>query len=116
MDKTINLLTKALFYGFERQAVIAHNIANHNTPGFKTLDLAPQFESSEGASMNPYEMRVGKIFTPLYTGVTNLDGNNVNIEMESLKSMYATIYTQTILDFLRSKYDMLKSAITERVA
>lgn len=110
MDKTIGYLQNALHYAYARQSVIAHNIANSNTPGFKTLDLMPDFHLSENKPTFTY-----KLFKVPYTGVTNLDGNNVNLEMESMKSMYTTIYTQTILDFLRFKYDSLKKAVTERV-
>lgn len=115
MDNTIIYLQNALHYGFARQSVIAHNIANSNTPNFKTLDLLPDFESD--TARHP-ELGSGsnlKLFKVPYTGVTNLDGNNVNIEMESMKSMYTTMYTQTILDFLRSKFNSMKQAITERV-
>lgn len=110
MDNTIAYLHNALHYGFARQAVIAHNIANSNTPNFKTLDLLPNFDSSHIQPLSNH-----KLFKVLYTGVTNLDGNNVNLEMESMKSMYTAMYTQTILDFLRFKYDSMKKAITERV-
>lgn len=106
IDTTLAMLNRALQYGYARQNVIAHNIANANTPQYKTLDLLADFES---------KTQQFKPFYVLYTGVTNLDGNNVNVELESLKSMYTTLYTQTILDFMRSKYDRLKSAISERV-
>ncbi len=110
MDNTIIYLQNALHYGFARQSVIAHNIANSNTPGFKTLDLEPlNFETLKPEALNFKPFRVP------YTGVTNLDGNNVNLEMESLKSMYTTMYTQTILDFLRVKFDSMRKAITEKV-
>ncbi len=109
MDATITVLSRALQYGYARQGIIAHNIANSNTPGYKTLDLLfPQ--NIEDKNYNP-----GAIFIVPYTGVTNLDGNNVNVEIESLKSMYTTLYTQTILDFMRTKFNGLKVAITERV-
>ncbi len=110
LEKTILILTRALQYGYARQNIIAHNIANSNTPGYKALDLL----FPENIESNEYNPPV--VFKIGYTGVTNLDGNNVNIEMESLKSMYTTLYTQTILDFLRFKFDTIKAAIMERVA
>jgi flagellar basal body rod protein FlgB len=111
IDKTLNILSYALGYGYQRQNVIAHNVANANTPGYKTLDLIPNF--SNHASNSLYGS--SKIVRVGYTGVTNLDGNNVNIELESMKNVYTVLYTQTVLDFLRVKFGNIMAAISERV-
>ncbi|NLK00895.1 MAG: flagellar basal body rod protein FlgB, partial [Clostridia bacterium] len=39
-DTTMGLLSRSLDAAFTRQEVIANNIANHNTPGFKKSRVA----------------------------------------------------------------------------
>lgn len=81
---SITALTSALDGLAERQRAIAGNIANVNTPGYTARRvlfedaLARSVEAGNGA-VNP---TVARSLEP-----TRLDGNNVNLETETLSNI-----------------------------
>ncbi len=80
-----------------RQATIAGNIANANTPGHKALDVAPFEMALESARLamtatSPAHMTTGSADTPA-TAVRNEEpweithsGNSVSLEQELIKA------------------------------
>jgi flagellar basal-body rod protein FlgB len=109
-DVTSSVLRVALKGLAQRQRVIADNIANIETPGF--LAGRVQFEDalrtavSSGSSPGQVEPDVARSLEP-----TRENGNNVNLDHETLSHMDTVLRYQTMLKALDSKNSLLRSVI-----
>lgn len=97
----------------QRQRVIANNISNIETPGFKAGRV--QFEDalrSAVASGRPADQIAGiapsreESLEP-----TRLNGNNVNLDTETLSNVDTNLRYQLILRALDGKYSGLRTVI-----
>jgi flagellar basal-body rod protein FlgB len=92
-----------------RQRVIADNIANIETPGFRAGKV--QFEQELGAAVaggSPAQARpsVAESLEP-----TRLNGNNVNLDEETLSNLDTGLRYQMVLRALDSKFAHLRDVI-----
>jgi flagellar basal-body rod protein FlgB len=130
MFKPVDTLQKGLEASWLRNAVIRNNIANAETPGFKSSDV--EFESIFAASLegtgfhgtktNPRHIDIGGGQDPFsVTAVVDknrktgmrMDGNNVDIEDENVKLAQNSLYYNTILTKMNSELSRLRMAINE---
>jgi flagellar basal-body rod protein FlgB len=92
-----------------RQKLVTSNIANVDTPGYKTQDLDFQSEFNNllsGASPAPTAQDV--------TGLkVNNDGNNVNLDREARLLSENAIRFNAATNLMKSQLRMVKSAIHE---
>jgi flagellar basal-body rod protein FlgB len=109
-DVTSAALHTALSGLSRRQRVIADNISNIETPGF--LAGRVQFEdalrSAVAGGGNPASVSptVARSLEP-----TREDGNNVNLDHETLSNVDTNLRYQLVLKALDSKYGLLHTAI-----
>jgi flagellar basal-body rod protein FlgB len=90
-----------------RQKLAASNIANVDTPGYKTRDLDFQ---AEFQSM----LKGGQPHATEVAGLkTNNDGNNVSIDRESRMLAENAMRFSAVSQLLRNQIGTLKSAINE---
>jgi flagellar basal-body rod protein FlgB len=92
-----------------RQKLVASNIANVDTPGFKTkdIDFQSEFQSLlEGVSSGPAPREVSGL------KVKN-DGNNVNLDREARLLGENAIRFNAASNLMKSQFRILKSAIKE---
>jgi flagellar basal-body rod protein FlgB len=109
-DTTTATLHAALAGLAQRQRVTADNIANVQTPGF--LAGRTDFESSLRT-----ELRQGR--TPTVSGgstarslePTRADGNNVNLDSETVIATETGLRYQLALNALDGKYSGLRTAL-----
>lgn len=101
-----------------RHRVLAQNVANVNTPGYRRLDvrfedtLSEQLASRPDAPVNELRSEVVEDqITP-----TRLDGNNVEIDMEMMRLNKNTLLGNTYLQLLTTKLGMMKRAVSGRSA
>lgn len=90
-----------------RQRLVAGNIANATTPGFKTrdIDFASEFNSAiPDAAPAVQEIRGLK---------TKNDGNNVSLDRESRLLSENALRFNFAAQLLRSEVRMMKNAINE---
>lgn len=88
-----------------RQKVVASNIANADTPGYKTKDFDFQAElKSASASLNPVATEVQGL------RVKN-DGNNVSLDRESRLLAENAMHFNIATQLLRGQIKRVKSAI-----
>ncbi len=121
MDPTdiglFNLAEKRLAWTAQRQGVLAANIANANTPGFQTRDVAPFAKVLSGYNpVQPVMTRVGHMEGTLPTGsapltrdpptARALDGNSVALD-EQLTKIADTETTQSLVTTVWKKYTLL---------
>lgn len=124
---SVSLLQKALDGAWQRQKVIAGNIANHETPGYKASTVS--FEESlqhevkrlqqggytkENIANAKTAIKRTKIKTALdHTGIERADGNNVNLETENINMAKAQIQYQYLTRRVSDHYSRLRYALSE---
>ena len=109
-DATSTALHAALSGLAQRQRVTADNIANIQTPGF--LAGRVDFESSLRNAISSGD-------SPAITGgttarslePTNTNGNNVNLDQETVIATETGLRYQLALNALDGKYNVLRSAL-----
>ena len=113
------LLTRKLLDGVAlRQEAIAANIANAETPGYRRLDLAPNFAEQLRSSLASGDLvRGNSDITATLTEDTHAralrpDGNNVEIEKELLEMNKNSTEHEFLAQIITSNIKQLKMAIT----
>jgi flagellar basal-body rod protein FlgB len=109
-DTTMTALHAALSGLAQRQRVTADNIANVNTPGFLAgrTDFESTLRSQLGGGETP---TVGGGVTARSLEPTNTNGNNVNLDEETVISTQTGLRYQLALNALDGKYSLLRSAL-----
>ena len=129
-DRTMQLLHRTLDLREARQRVIASNIANEETPGYRAADL--NFQDSlqaaqrgkglvtlavtQGRHIGPRGDSVQRVMGklgPVPAGDLPLDANSVNIELEMAKMSDNAMQYNAAADLLARKFRGLLNAIRE---
>ena len=111
----VNVLTKAADASYQREAILANNISNVDTPGYKRKDL--NFEGvlsqelgrckHQSLDKKISELDTSKLTANVYTDHSNysyrMDGNNVDIDTENVELASEQI-----------KYEALTSSISSQ--
>ncbi|CRZ34571.1 flagellar basal-body rod protein FlgB [Herbinix hemicellulosilytica] len=117
----INVLTKAAGASWKRNEVIANNIANVSTPGYKRKDI--QFESllmsaltgDNSLDKRVSRVRLDRIEPQVYTDYSNLsyrlDGNNVDIDTETANLAENQIKYYALMDSITQEFNRLKMVL-----
>jgi flagellar basal-body rod protein FlgB len=92
-----------------RQRVTADNISNINTPNF--LAKRVSFEDSLSSAIADGSPNSASINTQTSLEPTNTNGNNVNLDEETVSATDTGLKYQTDLEALTAKYSLLKTAI-----
>lgn len=109
----LGVLTQLLDASNLRHRVIAQNVANVNTPGYRRLevafeaDLARALNSPSGG--NPVKPRV-----VTGDGPERVDGNNVDIDVEMNTLTKNALLYQAATQIIASRVATLRSAISGR--
>ena len=117
MDASSNLLEKMLNVSTTKHKVIANNIANVNTPGYKRMEVSFEDQLSRAIQDAPVSKLVNlqpKIVVSKDkegSGSIRNDGNNVNIDSEITSLVRNTLSYNIYTQLLGKKMDMVKSAI-----
>lgn len=106
-----------------RQSLVAENLANVDTPGFKAKDLMP-FEKVFGgtsSSMSMARSRSGHMAagdrasefraTQDKTAIESPDGNGVEVEHEMLKSIEAERQHSRAISIYQSSINILRASL-----
>jgi flagellar basal-body rod protein FlgB len=124
---TSAVLQKALDGTWQRQRAIANNIANHETPGYKSIKVS--FEDSldqeiqklgnsmseNGQSDEDLEaVKNSKIsMYSDYSTSERADGNNVDLDAENIELAKTQIQYQYLVRSMTDMYSRLRYAISE---
>ena len=125
-DKSIDRLTNGLEFASRRHEVLAKNVANIETPGYRALDVtfedflspariaaganAPQVNIGSGAPGDP---RAQVVYAS--DGDARKDGNDVNLDRQMARLAENTLYNHTLVQLLASRFNTVKQAISGRV-
>jgi flagellar basal-body rod protein FlgB len=105
------LLEKALnIRGFYHK-VLASNIANVETPGYKEkdIDFGTELEKSIGGSSQSFDIREKS--DP--EGIDGIDGNSVNMENQIVKLTENTMMFNAFVQLISKKFSMMRYVINE---
>ena len=111
LDPVSTQLDRYLTLVSQRQKLVASNIANADTPGYKTQDF--DFESQLHAALQSPED--ASIAPPTITSVPGMrvknDGNNVDLDREARLLSENALRFNMATNFLRSQIKDLHTAI-----
>jgi flagellar basal-body rod protein FlgB len=114
-DTTQLGLERAISGAGMRQATLAGNIANANTPGYQRRDV--DFHTTLSAAMDAGSGAVRAVaFNPetVRSGAMRADGNSVDIDVESATMASNALEYQALVTVDRGRIDVLESAIGSR--
>ncbi len=95
-----------------RQRVTADNISNIDTPGFRAATV--DFESSLRAALSDGTLAGGAAVTPatgLATTPVGPDGNNVDLQTETMTAIRSVFQYQLMTRAVDDRYSLVKTAI-----
>ncbi len=120
----------------KRHKLIANNIANMDTPGYRAKDLDTksffkalrtaiderekhhprtfEFEGGRNIDISPYGKANYRTIVPPDSATLRHDGNNVEVEHEMTKMVKNTFYYKFCTQRMQSVYRKLKSAVVGR--
>lgn len=103
-----------------REEAIASNVANAETPGYRRLDIAPDFaqQLKTRLAAGDFAANAGQIRPQLAEDLTSRsmrpDGNSVEIERELLAMNHNAVQHEFLSDVISGNLKQLKMAITGR--
>jgi flagellar basal-body rod protein FlgB len=112
----LNVLSQLLDAAALRHRVIAQNVANVNTPGYKRrevqfeADLAKALAAPDGTATSHVEPKV--VFSE--DGPKRVDGNNVDIDREMNEMARNALLYQAAAQIIASRVASLRAAIAGR--
>jgi flagellar basal-body rod protein FlgB len=110
MDPTIDVLHAALNGLMSRQSVIANNIANASTPGFQASQVDFETALRQAMQAGTAPSLDGAVVSP--TGApSNQDGNNVNLEADTLSLADTELRYQAMVDAMNGQFQILNTSI-----
>ena len=105
---TTSALTTALSGLAARQRAIADNIANINTPGYQAKRV--QFEDALAASV-ARGSGAADITTKVSLEPTNTEGNNVNLDTETLSNIDTVLRYQFAARAVEGEFNSARTAM-----
>jgi flagellar basal-body rod protein FlgB len=142
-SSTIPVLEQVVKFTEARHGVLAGNVANLDTPGYKTRDLSPamfQEKLKEAVEtrrqpVTPYDSRSFNTSSPETTalreanertafakvsdtmkGILRHDGDDVSMEQQVNEIMKNQQQHNLAVNIMSAQFRLLRAAITERVA
>ena len=117
----VNVLGKAADASWTRNDILANNIANADTPGFKRKEV--QFETylknavagTDSLNETVANIDLNELNCTTYTDQANLsyryDGNNVDINTENVEFAKNQLKYYTLMNSMSQEFSRLKSAL-----
>jgi flagellar basal-body rod protein FlgB len=126
-DQTMQAMSAYMGRLSQRIQIVNSNVANKDTPGYKTKEVSFYATMQELLSDNPLELRkTGPEHTEGWTAVTmqaqpfeeqglisGLDQNNVNLDWEMRKLSETSFGYSMISQLLKDKFRVLATSINE---
>ncbi|CAM2828967.1 flagellar basal body rod protein FlgB [Rariglobus hedericola] len=113
------LASKLLDVSVLRQEAIASNIANSETPGYRRIDVAPDFATELRSRINAGDMTAATRLEARLTEDSNArsmrpDGNSVQIDSELLQMNRNMVEHDFLSEVISRNIKQLRLAITGR--
>jgi flagellar basal-body rod protein FlgB len=125
-DNGMRTMERFLDLAVQRQSMISSNVANVDTPGYKTIDLTFEQElkdatASEGSRLDvtsnlhlPAGTETRSVSVKQVEGLTvRNDLNNVNVDREMAQLSTNALKFSMVAQLIAGKFKTIKSAIQE---
>jgi flagellar basal-body rod protein FlgB len=115
IDTTQLALERSISGATQRQEALAANIANASTPGYKRVDV--DFHGALAAALGSSDAKTRVAHTAFTTqadasvGVTQGDGNSIDVENESAKLAANALEQQAAVSVAKTRNAILRSAM-----
>jgi len=107
----LTLIEKFMDLATARQSMLVSNIANVDTPGYRTQDMDFHAEMVRALMEDP-----GSPVMPMVRDVPGLlsrpDGNNVSVDREGLLLAELQLKYQAATQAIRSEFALIRSAVS----
>lgn len=122
-DRALGIHTQALALREKRSEVLASNLVNADTPGYKARDLdfksifkqnlssAVNLERTQSGHIAPSEQLLGAKLMYRNPNQASLDGNTVETHVEQAKFSENAVQYQVSLSFINNKLSGLMMAL-----
>jgi|SRR5699024_2754020 len=122
-DQTMNTLEQGLNYSAERNRLIANNIANVDTPNYKSQDIAFKTFLNNAVEQQLQAKRTHPEHLPFSSSENSLktisnpsamyshNGNDVDVDKEMANLAKNQIYYRGLTDRLNGKFSTLQTVI-----
>ena len=122
-DKALGIHPQALIMREQRGQVLAANLANADTPGFKARDLdfmsvlkqtlpsTPGLERTQAGHLAAQDQYLGAELKYRNPHQVSLDGNTVESHIEQAKYAENAVQYQASLEFINEKFAGLMTAL-----
>jgi flagellar basal-body rod protein FlgB len=111
-DNTQLALERAISGAGLRQQVLANNLANAETPGFRRSDVDFHSALSQAMKTDSAEVIEGTGFSPQQDSqVLRADGNGVDIDVESANMAKNGLEYEALVAVAKARVMMLRSAM-----
>lgn len=124
-DYSIDRLTRGLEFASRRHEVLARNLANIETPGYRAVDvtfedylkpmrpIVPDAGTVTLTAAAPGEPRDRLVYAA--DGAPRDDGNDVNLDRQMARMAENTLFNHTLVQLLAARFAAMKQAISGRV-
>ncbi|WP_259917791.1 FlgB family protein [Jannaschia sp. M317] len=116
----LSLASNAARHAATRQSVIATNVANADTPGFRARDVAPFSAGEDGFALRRSQAghfagtpRTAQIFDEIGTAA-DPNGNTVSLEDQVLRGIETSRAHNRALTVYKASLDILRASIGQR--
>jgi len=115
-DKGMMVLEKVMDIASYRRKLLASNIANADTPGYRAKDISFRKEVIRAMEQIDRGQRAEQLYQVYETVNTmpNRDGNTVNVDIEMAKIAENSLTYNTAVQLYSRKARMLRDAIKAR--
>ncbi len=111
----IDKFSRAMSTASQRQSLLTANLANVNTPGYKrkdmSLDITIDDEFEKHVNAARWRRDGGRVIES--TGSLRPDGNNVDLEKETMAIAETELRYQTVTELTARYFSGIKSVIRE---
>jgi flagellar basal-body rod protein FlgB len=108
----LTLIGKFLDLATARQSLLVSNIANVDTPGYRTQDMDFHGEMLRALSQDP-EIPMIPVARDVPGLLSRPDGNNVSVDREGLLLAELQLKYQAATQALRAEFALIRTAVTD---
>ena len=108
-DAITSVLGTALDGLSQRQNVIADNIANVDTPGFRATSV--DFESSLASAISSGNLNAATVSTTPTDTPVGADGNNVDLRKETMAAVQSQYQYQVLTRAVNDRFNRLRDSL-----
>ena len=111
-DTCTRFLQRYLDLASFRQTLVSANLANLDTPGYQTVDMAFQSELA-WASVSNYEQPTRPMVRRVQGLIERPDGNNVSLDREGLLLSQTQLQYKRAIELIRAEFHRMLGAIND---